>query len=177
MARGFILQPFTYLRDAWNWLDFVVIALAWVVKYSFLYYKSKVLVIFYKRFIKYRKYKSFLVLYFNPCKSILIVYWYFFKLHKNFSLWLRQWKIFFFLTFSYFSPKLSWFFLFSVHFLNFFLIFLIFFLLFSFFLFSFIKNPYFLFSIHFPYFPYFFFIFLLSCCIFIAFPFFSTFKK
>ena len=28
MARGFILQPFTYLRDAWNWLDFVVIALA-----------------------------------------------------------------------------------------------------------------------------------------------------
>lgn len=30
MARGFILCPFTYLRDAWNWLDFVVIALAWV---------------------------------------------------------------------------------------------------------------------------------------------------
>lgn len=30
MARGFILSPFTYLRDAWNWLDFVVIALAWV---------------------------------------------------------------------------------------------------------------------------------------------------
>lgn len=28
MARGFILSPFTYLRDAWNWLDFVVIALA-----------------------------------------------------------------------------------------------------------------------------------------------------
>ncbi|KAL3289575.1 hypothetical protein HHI36_022989 [Cryptolaemus montrouzieri] len=28
MARGYILQPFTYLRDAWNWLDFVVIALA-----------------------------------------------------------------------------------------------------------------------------------------------------
>ena len=28
MARGFILEPFTYLRDAWNWLDFVVIALA-----------------------------------------------------------------------------------------------------------------------------------------------------
>lgn len=28
MARGFILCPFTYLRDAWNWLDFVVIALA-----------------------------------------------------------------------------------------------------------------------------------------------------
>ncbi|XP_037081523.1 sodium channel protein para-like isoform X2 [Pollicipes pollicipes] len=30
MARGFILAPFTYLRDAWNWLDFVVIALAFV---------------------------------------------------------------------------------------------------------------------------------------------------
>nr|XP_043065870.1 sodium channel protein para isoform X41 [Drosophila bipectinata] len=30
MARGFILCPFTYLRDAWNWLDFVVIALAYV---------------------------------------------------------------------------------------------------------------------------------------------------
>ncbi|XP_058802302.1 sodium channel protein para isoform X2 [Phymastichus coffea] len=30
MARGFILQPFTYLRDAWNWLDFVVITLAYV---------------------------------------------------------------------------------------------------------------------------------------------------
>jgi hypothetical protein len=28
MARGFILKPFTYLRDAWNWLDFIVIALA-----------------------------------------------------------------------------------------------------------------------------------------------------
>ncbi|XP_032685136.1 sodium channel protein para isoform X29 [Odontomachus brunneus] len=30
MARGFILQRFTYLRDAWNWLDFVVITLAYV---------------------------------------------------------------------------------------------------------------------------------------------------
>lgn len=28
MARGFILENFTYLRDAWNWLDFVVITLA-----------------------------------------------------------------------------------------------------------------------------------------------------
>lgn len=36
MARGFILQPFTYLRDAWNWLDFVVIALAWVAESPFL---------------------------------------------------------------------------------------------------------------------------------------------
>ncbi|CAG7823253.1 unnamed protein product [Allacma fusca] len=30
MARGFILEKFTYLRDAWNWLDFVVITLAYV---------------------------------------------------------------------------------------------------------------------------------------------------
>ncbi|VVC31903.1 Voltage-gated Na+ ion channel, cytoplasmic domain,Ion transport domain [Cinara cedri] len=30
MARGFILEHFTYLRDAWNWLDFIVIALAYV---------------------------------------------------------------------------------------------------------------------------------------------------
>lgn len=29
MARGFILANFTYLRDAWNWLDFVVITLAY----------------------------------------------------------------------------------------------------------------------------------------------------
>ena len=28
MGRGFILAPFTYLRDAWNWLDFIVISLA-----------------------------------------------------------------------------------------------------------------------------------------------------
>ena len=28
LARGFILTPFTYLRDAWNWLDFVVVTLA-----------------------------------------------------------------------------------------------------------------------------------------------------
>ena len=27
-ARGFILNKFTYLRDAWNWLDFVVVSLA-----------------------------------------------------------------------------------------------------------------------------------------------------
>lgn len=27
-ARGFILNPFTYLRDPWNWLDFVVVSLA-----------------------------------------------------------------------------------------------------------------------------------------------------
>ena len=28
MGRGFILEPFSYLRDAWNWLDFIVITLA-----------------------------------------------------------------------------------------------------------------------------------------------------
>ncbi|RWS28922.1 voltage-gated sodium channel-like protein [Leptotrombidium deliense] len=29
-ARGFILSRFTYLRDPWNWLDFVVITLAYL---------------------------------------------------------------------------------------------------------------------------------------------------
>ena len=28
MGRGFVLTKFTYLRDAWNWLDFIVISLA-----------------------------------------------------------------------------------------------------------------------------------------------------
>lgn len=28
LARGFILERFTYLRDPWNWLDFIVITLA-----------------------------------------------------------------------------------------------------------------------------------------------------
>lgn len=28
LARGFILANFTYLRDAWNWLDFIVVAFA-----------------------------------------------------------------------------------------------------------------------------------------------------
>jgi len=28
LARGFILHDFTYLRDAWNWLDFIVVTLA-----------------------------------------------------------------------------------------------------------------------------------------------------
>nr|QPI69427.1 voltage-gated sodium channel invertebrate type 1 variant [Hapalochlaena lunulata] len=31
-ARGFILEPFTYLRDAWNWLDFIVIGLAYLTE-------------------------------------------------------------------------------------------------------------------------------------------------
>jgi len=28
LARGFLLTKFTYLRDAWNWLDFIVVSLA-----------------------------------------------------------------------------------------------------------------------------------------------------
>jgi len=28
LARGFLLTEFTYLRDAWNWLDFIVVTLA-----------------------------------------------------------------------------------------------------------------------------------------------------
>lgn len=32
-ARGFILKNFTYLRDPWNWLDFVVIALAYMTMF------------------------------------------------------------------------------------------------------------------------------------------------
>ncbi|KAI0214314.1 Sodium channel protein para [Lamellibrachia satsuma] len=28
LSRGFILHSFSYLRDAWNWLDFVVVVLA-----------------------------------------------------------------------------------------------------------------------------------------------------
>merc|ERR1719419_1226801 len=30
MGRGFVLTKFTYLRDAWNWLDFIVITLAYI---------------------------------------------------------------------------------------------------------------------------------------------------
>ena len=33
-ARGFIINDFTYLRDPWNWLDFTVISLAWVVSFT-----------------------------------------------------------------------------------------------------------------------------------------------
>ena len=32
-ARGFVLKKFTYLRDPWNWLDFVVIALAYMTMF------------------------------------------------------------------------------------------------------------------------------------------------
>ena len=31
VARGFILEKFTFLRDPWNWLDFTVIVLAYVI--------------------------------------------------------------------------------------------------------------------------------------------------
>jgi hypothetical protein len=30
LARGFFLDKFTYLRDAWNWLDFLVILMSYV---------------------------------------------------------------------------------------------------------------------------------------------------
>lgn len=30
LARGFFLTRFTYLRDAWNWLDFAVIGMSYV---------------------------------------------------------------------------------------------------------------------------------------------------
>ncbi|CAF1586722.1 unnamed protein product, partial [Adineta ricciae] len=30
IARGFILEKFTFLRDPWNWLDFIVITLAYI---------------------------------------------------------------------------------------------------------------------------------------------------
>nr|WQE97497.1 voltage-gated sodium channel [Varroa destructor] len=33
LARGFILERFTYLRDPWNWLDFIVITLAYVTMF------------------------------------------------------------------------------------------------------------------------------------------------
>jgi len=32
IARGFILQKYTFLRDPWNWLDFIVITLAYVLE-------------------------------------------------------------------------------------------------------------------------------------------------
>ncbi|XP_059156306.1 sodium channel protein type 4 subunit alpha B-like [Physella acuta] len=30
LSRGFVLKPFTYLRDPWNWLDFFVISIAYM---------------------------------------------------------------------------------------------------------------------------------------------------
>uniref|UniRef100_A0A3B5LID2 Ion transport domain-containing protein n=1 Tax=Xiphophorus couchianus TaxID=32473 RepID=A0A3B5LID2_9TELE len=32
-ARGFCLVPFTFLRDPWNWLDFIVIIMAYVTEF------------------------------------------------------------------------------------------------------------------------------------------------
>ncbi|XP_052766775.1 sodium channel protein type 4 subunit alpha B-like isoform X5 [Mya arenaria] len=32
-ARGYVLKPFTYLRDPWNWLDFGVIAIAYMTMF------------------------------------------------------------------------------------------------------------------------------------------------
>ena len=31
VAQGFILEKYTFLRDPWNWLDFTVIILAYVL--------------------------------------------------------------------------------------------------------------------------------------------------
>uniref|UniRef100_A0A8C6LRW5 Sodium channel protein n=1 Tax=Nothobranchius furzeri TaxID=105023 RepID=A0A8C6LRW5_NOTFU len=33
LARGFCLVPFTFLRDLWNWLDFIVIIMAYVTEF------------------------------------------------------------------------------------------------------------------------------------------------
>ncbi|TRY81658.1 hypothetical protein DNTS_025982 [Danionella cerebrum] len=33
LARGFCIQPFTFLRDPWNWLDFTVIVMAYVTEF------------------------------------------------------------------------------------------------------------------------------------------------
>ena len=30
VSRGFVLHSYAYLRDPWNWLDFIVVALAYV---------------------------------------------------------------------------------------------------------------------------------------------------
>ncbi|KAM6918646.1 sodium channel protein type 2 subunit alpha-like [Xenentodon cancila] len=33
LARGFCIVPFTFLRDPWNWLDFIVIVMAYVTEF------------------------------------------------------------------------------------------------------------------------------------------------
>ncbi|XP_029953820.1 sodium channel protein type 4 subunit alpha A [Salarias fasciatus] len=33
LSRGFCMGPFTFLRDAWNWLDFMVISMAYVTEF------------------------------------------------------------------------------------------------------------------------------------------------
>ena len=30
LSRGFIINDFTYMRDAWNWLDFVVVGMSYI---------------------------------------------------------------------------------------------------------------------------------------------------
>jgi len=30
IGKGFVLHPFSYLRDPWNWIDFVIIVIAYV---------------------------------------------------------------------------------------------------------------------------------------------------
>lgn len=38
IAKGFALHKFAYLRDPWNWLDFVVVILGYVVHVVVLIY-------------------------------------------------------------------------------------------------------------------------------------------
>ena len=38
IAKGFALHKFAYLRDPWNWLDFVVVILGYVVQVVVLIY-------------------------------------------------------------------------------------------------------------------------------------------
>ncbi|KAJ7984610.1 hypothetical protein DPEC_G00356560 [Dallia pectoralis] len=33
LSRGFVVGPFTFLRDPWNWLDFMVISMAYVTEF------------------------------------------------------------------------------------------------------------------------------------------------
>lgn len=33
LSRGFCVGKFTFLKDPWNWLDFMVISMAWVLHY------------------------------------------------------------------------------------------------------------------------------------------------
>jgi hypothetical protein len=37
LARGFIFDKFSFLRDGWNWLDFIVIVLAYIPITLFLF--------------------------------------------------------------------------------------------------------------------------------------------
>ncbi|XP_016096199.1 sodium channel protein type 4 subunit alpha A-like [Sinocyclocheilus grahami] len=33
LSRGFVIGPFTFLRDPWNWLDFMVISMAYITEF------------------------------------------------------------------------------------------------------------------------------------------------